>query len=1248
MRRLLLILACVVVAAAIVAPAALIWSALFTTAGLEFVVRHIPQQLGPVQLIIRGVSGTVAGGLKVERVEIDHELVHLTFEGIEGRVALAPLMLQNIRVIRGRVRSALIEVKRRTTPPTPGPPTFLPRWLMISPEEAHVDRATLTVYNGFRMEGRDIIGAAVIRHSRIRFFQATVTLEGAHVDAIGDLLAEDPLGMRVKGHVDWVPDGQPHWTLEGSARGNLDALNIVAHLESPFRADVTGQALDLTDRWHLVGDAVVQDFNLTPWGVNSPLGRITGRLTGSYDEQGFTAKGALNPTGLRAGEFETRFTGHYAQHVLTVQRMDARHVASGARASASGTIAIVDNGPRLDLSGDWDDFRWPLTGREIAVRSAAGAFTLAGVLPYTVHLTGSARAADLPVMPVDVRGTLGKDSFAFDTAEVDLFGGHASVSGSVVWSPVETWSVSGRVTGIDPSALQPDLPGSVSLALDASGRGFDARGEFSASVSGLTGKLRGLPASGAGTVTHAGPTWGFSDVRVVLGTTSLALDGHVDERLDLRFALATRDLSLLATGAQGTLKASGSVSGTLADPAITATAHGSDLEYQGVTLATLDADVNFNPAAIQQESRVDVRLHQLGYQRRTLETVVLSLRGPPTAYDLQLTAVAAGLAVTAQARGPYAHGTLNGHLEALKINGSEQLHLSLERPVELVLSPAHARVDWLCLVGTPGSMCADADWTAAAWSATVMANELPLHTLTAGMTPAVEYLGTVSALARLSGGATTPVQGTLNAQLADAAIDHRLASHKIGHTRIGSGTITATATPALISAQVELGEGGIGTIRGRLEVQRTNPPGASPGIPIVRWQDMPLSGELHARTSDLDLITLYVADIDRAAGGLDADIQLAGTLGAPRVAGLIKVDDGEIDIYQVNLGLHQIMMQARLSDAGIDFTGSAHAGKGAVAASGHLEWRNLLPYGKFHLEGSDLRVADVPEARIDASPDLDFIVTGRKIEVSGKVTVPYAKIQPKDITSAVRASPDEVIVSSDSPDTAKHFEVESTITLVLGDHVNLDAMGLTARLTGSVTIRSGFDAITRGNGELSVAEGNYLAYARKLDIVRGRLLFGGGPIDDPGIDVRAQKQFPDVTAGVNVRGTLTQPHISFFSDPPLPQSQIASLILAGGSLQSTQNSSNAALGQGAALVAAELGSHVGLPDVSLETDPLANETSLVLGHYLSPRLYVSYGVSLTEQLNVFKMRYTLGDHWTIRTEAGTAYGADLVYTIERN
>ena len=1252
LRRLLLVFACVAVVTAVVAPAALIWSTLYTTSGLQSAIRHIPHEFAGVRLDIVGVSGTVADGLTVERVEIDHDLVHLKFEGIEGRVALMPLALQTIRVGHGSVRSALIQVKRRTRPSTPGAPVFLPRWLIISAEHGQVASATLTVPNGFRLDATDISGVAVIRHNVIRFFQAEGLLAGAaRVSAIGDLLAADPLGLEVKGRLLWSPAGQPAWTVAGSARGDLNILHVVAHADSPFRADVSGQAIDLTNQWHWVGDALVRDFNLRAWGVSGPLGSITGHLAGSGDATGFSAHGPLNPTGLRAGPFEAQFAGSYADRVLTAKHAELRHLGSGARVSGAGTIGV--DGPRLDLSGSVSDFRWPLVGRDPALRSASGSFTLAGLLPYRVRLSGSARVADLPLMPGEVSGTLGRDSFAFDSAEIDLFGGHTSVSGQVVWSPVERWSVLGHANGINPGALRADLPGSVSFMLGASGRGFDTRGDLTASFSNLSGKLRGVAASGSGTLTRSGNTWGFSEVRVGLGTARVALDGRINERVDLRFAVSAEDLSLLAPGTRGQLKASGTLGGTLADPVIVATAHGGDLDYQGIKLESVDADVNFDPGASRQESKIDLHLRKLSYQTRTLESVTLMLSGPPAAYRARLAVAATGLAASAEARGAYAHGTFQGELNALAINGSESLHLSLERPVALSAAPDHLRLEWLCLLGTPGSLCADGDWSTAAWSTTIMTNQLPLKTLTAGMTPAVEYLGTVSALARLSGGAGTPLLATLRAELTGAELAHKLASHRIEHTRIGSGTVTLSASPALVSAQADLGDGEVGTLHGRLEAQRTTARGTSPGEPLAHWQDMPLSGELHAQTAELGLISLYEPDVDRAAGHFNADIQVAGTAATPRLSGLVKVSDGEIDVYQVNLGLRQVQLDARVSDAGLDFDGSAHAGTGSVTAGGHLEWRQLLPYGKFHLQGTNLRVADVPEAQIDASPDLDFNVTGHKIEVTGKVAVPYAKIQPKDFTGAARASADEVIVGSEEEDPTKRFEAMSTITLSLGDRVNIDTSGVTARLTGSITIRSGYDAITRATGELSVAEGKYTAYARKLDIERGRLIFTGGPIDNPGVDLRAIKEFPGVKAGINVRGTLLQPHMTFFSDPSLPQSQIVSLILAGGSLESAQNrttgnsgAGTAALAQGGAILAQQLGSHVGIEDVSLESD-ITNETSLVLGRYLSPRLYVSYGISLTQQFNTLKLRYTLGDHWTVKTEVGQARGADLVYSIEK-
>jgi translocation and assembly module TamB len=55
----------------------------------------------------------------------------------------------------------------------------------------------------------------------------------------------------------------------------------------------------------------------------------------------------------------------------------------------------------------------------------------------------------------------------------------------------------------------------------------------------------------------------------------------------------------------------------------------------------------------------------------------------------------------------------------------------------------------------------------------------------------------------------------------------------------------------------------------------------------------------------------------------------------------------------------------------------------------------------------------------------------------------------------------------------------------------------------------------------------------------------------------------------------------------------------------------------------------------------------VVGRYITPRLYVGYGVGLLEAINTVKLRYTVGDHWTIKTEAGQIRSADLIFSIQK-
>jgi translocation and assembly module TamB len=1242
MRRLLLITAALLVFVAIAVPSAVVYYVIFTESGFKFIVRHIPHHFGNTTLEIVNPTGTVANGIHVDRVEVDHHLANVRVENIGGKVKLLPLLWQTIDSTDTFIGKVTVTVKRRTRPPGTGEPLFVPRWMVINAGHAHIGMATVTVYNGFRLDATDIEGAAVIRHRTIRLFHIQGQLGETYVSGIGLLRADDPFGLDVSTRVNWTPEGQPAWTGDVAAKGNLASLALTIHTTAPFRADFDGKALDLTSHWHWLGAVVAHDLDIRAWGGSGVLGLITGKAALHGDTNGFGGSGEADPTGLHVGMFHTEFDGFYHDHVLTARHMSARHLATGAQATGSGTIEVIKGGPRLDLQGNWRDFRWPLVGKDkdVPFHSPSGLYTLKGILPYDVHMNGIARVRDLPLMPTVVDGSLGKDHFTWSRAEVDLFQGHASVNGNVTWSPENTWSVAGRLTGIDPGYFRPDLPGKLDFTLAVTANSFESTGDTSLDFSNIGGKLRGAQASGGGRLSHSGTTWAFENVRVGLGRTNIALDGRLNEQFDLHFNVTADDLSLLAPESRGQLKASGTIRGTPTEPVIAAAAHGSDIHHDGIDVAQLDADIDFDAHA-DHESKIDARLRNLTYQNRKLESVALTLSGKPANYTLHLDAKALGLALSARAAGPYSQGVFDGQLNSLAISGTQSLRLELERPVDIKLSRSQARVDWLCLKGTPASVCADANWTPGQWSTTVTANQLPISTLTAGMTPSVEYLGTININARAFQEGDAPVQGTARLELTDAQLTHKLLSHKVEHTTLGSGTISITATRSVIDAETKLEDGEVGTIKGNFEAQRNT----------ADWSSMPVRGELHAHTPELNLISLYMPDIDRAAGQLTVDVRIAGTFGTPLLDGAVKISDGEVDFYQVNLGLRELGLEARLTDNGLNFSGTARVGSGNTTAGGHLEWHDSLPHGKFTLKGSNLRVVDVPEARIEASPDLEFAVDGRRIDVTGSVKVPDAKIEPKDLTGAVRASSDEVIVGSETEDPAKRFEVVTNVTLSLGDHVNIETQGLTGRLTGNIAVRSGYDAITRATGELSIEEGKYVAYAHNMDIRRGRLIFTGGPVDNPGIDIQAIRKFPDVTAGVNVRGTLLQPRLSFFSEPSLAQAEIVSLLLSG-SLSATPTrpngaGSNAALVQGGAILAQELGQHVGIQEVGVESDLLTNDTSLVLGRYLSPRLYVSYGISLTEQLNTLKLRYSLGDHWVVRTEVGQARGADLIYTIEK-
>jgi translocation and assembly module TamB len=1220
---------------------------------------HLGSGPGAVAIEIQGATGTLARGFHLDHLVIDHRRAHIELDNVSGHISVLPLAWQTIRVPELRAGHMLIHALHVPPDPHPQAPHFLPPLMRVLANRIIVDSWHLIATNDTEYDSRALNISGVIYPESIRIYTASLDYRAVHLRTSGELRAALSLGLTGDLHADAAPEGEPAWTVNGRFDGSLTHLGLDLRISEPFAAEFKGSADDLTNRWNWQGRADLRRLDLTVWRLSGNLGLISGPLELWGDRDGFRAQGQLTPQALKAGPMQTEFAGSFTAPTLAVTLFHLHHAASGANALASGTISWVPNGPVLNLTGEWNHFRWPLAAADARVHSDAGHYHLKGAHSYDLEADGDLHAGTLPPISIErLHGQLSADGLRADAAEVGIAGAHAQLTGQMHWGSSQNWQLRGRVQDLDVAALRPGVAGHLNFALSASGDRLDPQGDLEARLGDLSGSVRGQPAEGHGEIAHHGDEWLFRDVHVGLGATHIALDGRIGgapaattttaaANVNLNFTVDAEDLALLHAGAHGKLEAHGSLRGDGSDLTFLTTAKLSAVQWEGVGLDSLDAIITFDPHGTgRNDARIELAGLTLGGRR--LETLKLRTEGTTAHHTLTFDARAEGWDMVVRGAGRYASGQWLEQIEHAQITDGRKLQLELDAPAPVEVALDRLHFDSICMHDEPARLCASASFDHLLRKLSIHASNMPMRALTAGLTVATDYEGTLGVQIEATDSADTPWRGTLNAQLAQAAVRRHFASGRTETLSLGDGLVRAELTEHDLSAGLGLDAGSAGLIEGHLTAHGND----------ASWRGWPLTGDLSIETDAVGFLEAYVSQIDRASGRLKATLALSGSVDAPVIGGELDVTGGQLDAYQIALSLRDLNFHARLSGNTLDLDGSANCGPdGHAQVNGSVRWQQGLPWGNLSIKGTDLRVINIPEARVDASPDVALDLQGQRIDVKGQVALPYARIEPANLTNAVLPSSDEVIVGQSASPHPTVFKVYSDITLQLGERVTVNTAGLSGRLSGSIRVATDDSGISRGSGELKVEEGKYLAYGRNLDIQRGRLLFSNGLMGDPGLDLRAVKKFPDITAGINVRGTLRQPRMTFFSDPEVAQSQIVSLLLAGGSLESVQNTSTATdptarssasradLMQGGAILAQQIGGRYNI-EAGVEQD-LDNETSLVLGRYLSPRLYVSYGVGLAEAINTLKMRYTIGDHWTVKTEAGTQRSADLVYTIER-
>lgn len=1229
-----------------------------TGSGLRFVLGRSAILLDD-NLRWQQAQGSLLGGLRLEGVEYEDPAVgRLQAEVLEisprsrrllgGELHLTGVTLQGVRV-------------RLPAPGQPPAETDTPFELpaIALPVALRVDALRV---DDVRVE--DAAGEPVLVLDEVtgglRWRGARVEVEALQVRAPeGELRLDADLDTAA----DWAGEARlaGSWQVEGMAAPvradvvvhgpqSAPALDLALHQPGPATLHLRRPAGAGSAAWLL--EARSDGIDLADLLADPPLARVAFALTG----EGEGTAGALS--GSLVLDDQTlvlnRLAASWQAPVLVLESLDLAEADGPGRVLGDGRLDFSQAGLQAEGVFAWQSLSPPLaspfqrldSSGTVVVAGSNGDLAATAALVATVD----GRILDLRLqVDGDPAGTL-----VLRQARLGTGAGWLEATGTLDLAAAPAWDLALSARGLDPGMLAPDWPGAVDLEARTSGALREAGGhDGRLDLDRVGGSLRDRPLSGSGWLTASGERIA-ADLALDLGGNRIRVEGDLAPALDAAVVLRLPEPGLLLDGARGNASADVRVAGAWPALSLSGRADAQDLVLPGIEVAAADAefdlrtDLSGQPAATVRASGVAI-----GEERIEELTLRLSSRDGLAELAAELSVAGrgtAGLALEGRLGQP--GPAFDGRLRELSLRAQDLPEpLVLAAPAALSVSAAHLTLDQACLQAAPTRLCVAADWredTGGAVDASL--RRLPAAWLSALAASELRADGELGGELRLRIDGDGGLLGSARVEASPGSLVLPGIEGEADEVLIGWTTVDATVVmePAQASGdlQVELSPAG------RIQ--------ASVG---TRGEAQVLEGEVELTLPELSVLALLVPELEQPEGRLDGRLTLSGTLAAPRADGELTLSGFASELPALGLRVRDGSARVVGGDDG-RFQVEARAGTGGSGTLAVDGWVGLPADGRLPMDlrvtGQEVLVADLPEARVVVSPDLRLRGNARGLRVTGSVQVPQAALRPDRFESGVAQPSADIVVVDDerlpASEEAAALPVIADVEVRLGRRVTIEGYGLDGRLSGSLQVRERPRRPTTARGEIVVA-GDYQAYGQDLEIERGRLVFAGGPIDNPLLDIRAVRRVQEVVVGLAVTGNATRPVLEVYSVPSMDQAEALSWLVLGRPLRQATSAGDAdVLGTAAAalttaggdLLARSLGARLGLDEVGVGTSRDLGAGALTVGKYLSPRLYLGYGRSLFDGSQLLTLRYRLSERFELEASSGTREDkAGINYRYER-
>lgn len=1103
-----------------------------------------------------------------------------------------------------------------------------------------------------------------------RFEQGVLTIETlaaqapwGKLDAHGSVQTQGRARIELDTAWRFTLPGQPTLRGSGKIQGNARRVTTTQILQAPVSLTLEAAVDDPYSQapgWSLHTAAKQLDLSLWRASLTSPLRDVALTLQGTGSA--FHGEASLDYPLPQTGTVRVKTQLSGSPQALQFSNLELVPEGSDTRLHLDANVDLVADQPSARITGRWKQLQWPLQGAA-RIASAEGSFRFEGrPEAYRIALKAPLQLPAAPLGTWEIGASGDRDGLKLETIAAQFAKGGVTGSGEVNWRDGVNWQTVLQLTNIDPATFRAAWPGQIDAQLNAQGTLGDAGPTTHIEIGDLHGSLRGYPVSASAqlTVTRDGVRVQRGELRS--GSAHLALDGRIGDSLDLTFDIDAPALQELLPVSGGRAQAKGRLRGTAAAPRLDASADLTALAWDKLTLRRAQGEISANLAP-GGAVKASLRASSLTYDGRSLDQAQLSAEGRTEAHTLRLRARGNGGELALTLHGGYTRSRWQGELRAGRWTQPATGAWSLAQPAALTVGTDAVTLARHCwrqtppadkAAATPGALCLEAQWAASGgWGIDGSLDRLPLALFDPWLPGGAMATGPLDGRFQFRQSADGSETGKAELRLGpglihpgQAAVEARALAHQGGtlNLRLAAGHLTGD-----LALRLEKG----GTLAGNVALRpfALRRPAAS---------DTTLSGNLRLQLPNLDLVAALLPRLGIGPGSAEAQLTLSGTIESPRLQGTVALQSQQVEVGSAGITLKALSLRGT-SDDGRRWrlSGSTTSGGGKLTVEGSAELDPARGWPtRLRVRGERFEAVNLRDYWALVSPDLTLNLEQSRFTVTGELTVPEAQIRPRRGGSGAQAeSRDTVIVGQATPAATSPLETfYAHITLILGDKVEFSGFGLRSRITGQLSIDDTPDSVVKGNGELRVVEGKYKSYGQNLEIKTGRLIFAGGPVDNPGIEARAVRTSGDVTAGILLRGTLRDPQVTLFSTPTLPQADILSYLVLGVPINQAdrQSGGSSLLASAAALgyvadspLVRQIRRGLGIEDLRIESDTTNETVAVTLGRYLSPRLYVSYSVGLSQNDSEFRIRYKVGKNWTLETESGTQSGADLRYVIEK-